>query len=284
MRSRFGSALAGAVILCCAASVGCGAVSPAPAQTSPGAPSVSGQRSSVASSEPSQAPAAIPSRVPLSGRTIVIDPGHTGGWSAKWGYRKVPDGKGGHKACNSSGTATRSGYAEHAYNFAQAKALAKELRDRGAKVVLTRNDDTTRTDQLCVNHRADLANDLKADLFISIHADGNLGKTHRGFHIIVSAAMQGGKLVMAESKLLAKKLRAAIEAKTPMPRSNYIGGGTGLSFRSDLGTLNFATRPAVMIEMGNMMNSADAKLFASASYRSVAAVALANGIAVRLSG
>jgi N-acetylmuramoyl-L-alanine amidase len=214
----------------------------------------------------------------LAGRTIVIDPGHTGAWTSKWGYRKVPDGNGRTKACNSSGTATNAGYSEHAYNLAQAKALAAELRSRGATVLLNRTTDTARSDKLCVNHRADLLNTGSADLLISIHADGNLGKGHRGFHIIVSTVMQGGKAVIAKSKTLAKDLRSALQTETPMPRSNYIGKGTAYSFRSDLGTLNFAKRPAVMLEMGNMRNATDAKLFTSSAFRTKAAKALADGV------
>jgi N-acetylmuramoyl-L-alanine amidase len=63
-----------------------------------------------------------------------------------------------------------------------------------------------------------------------------------------------------------------------MPRSNYIGKGTAFSVRSDLGTLNFARVPAVMMEMGNMRNAKDAKLFTSPAWRSKAATALADGI------
>lgn len=205
----------------------------------------------------------------------MIDPGHNGGWTAKFGYRKVPDGNGHRKACNSSGTTTRGGYSEHAYNWAQAKALAKVLRERGATVRLTRDDDNGQGP--CVNERASLANSLKADLLISLHADGNTGKTHRGFHVIVSPVMHGGKAVYAKSRTLAEDLRDSVQ-KAGMPRSNYIGKGTAFSVRSDLGTLNFADVPAVMMEMGNMMNAADAGLFTSASWRGRAATALADGI------
>ena len=219
-----------------------------------------------------------PTAGPLAGKLVVIDAGHTGGWSSAWGTQKVPNGTGGTKPCNSSGTATRSGYAEHSYNFDQAGALAAALRDRGAKVVLNRNDDTTATDELCVNHRADKANERAADLLISLHADGNLGSGHRGFHIIVSTVMKGGAGVMAQSKALAKDLRSSLESGTDLPRSNYIGGGTAYSFRSDLATLNFSERPAVMMEMGNMMNASDAAAFSSPRERKRIAAALADGI------
>lgn len=208
----------------------------------------------------------------------MIDPGHTGAWTSTWGYHKVPDGRGGMKACNSSGTATRSGYAEHDYTLAQAQALATVLRQQGATVKLTRSNDTTRSDDLCVNHRADLANESKADVFVSIHADGNLGKTHRGFHVISSSTMRGGRQTIKQSKELAVDIRDHLEQSGAMPRSNYIGSGTGLNTRSDLGTLNFSQRPAVLIEMGNMMNRQDADKFAAASWRATAATAVAAGI------
>ncbi|MCE1174720.1 MAG: N-acetylmuramoyl-L-alanine amidase [Propionibacteriales bacterium] len=220
---------------------------------------------------------------PLAGRTIVIDPGHTGGWTKKWGYHKVPNGHGGTKACNSSGTATNRGYAEHAYNFAQAQALATALRAQGATVLLTRTDDRTASNKLCVNHRADLLNNTPADLLISLHADGNLGKKHRGFHVIVSTVMKGGAGVISASKTLATDVRNALQTQTSMPRSNYIGHGTAYSFRSDLGTLNFARHPAVMIEMGNMRNATDARLFTSPSFRTQAAAAITSAVVTFLS-
>ena len=53
-------------------------------------------------------------------------------------------------------------------------------------------------------------------------------------------------------------MRAAFRAGTGMPYSNYTGGGTAETHRSDIGGLNLSTRPAVMIETGNMRSSVDA--------------------------
>ena len=55
--------------------------------------------------------------LPLAGRTVVLDPGHNGGNGAARGEvtRQVPDGRGGTKACNTTGTSTDAGYAEHAF-------------------------------------------------------------------------------------------------------------------------------------------------------------------------
>lgn len=218
-------------------------------------------------------------KLALAGRTIVIDPGHNGVWTRKL-LRKVPSGNGRTKACNSSGTASNAGYSEHAYNWSQANALAKELRSRGAKVRFTRTDD--KGSGPCVNLRSKLANELQADALISIHADGSLGRNDRGFHVIVSSSMVGGAKMESASTNLAKAIRTELEGQTSMPRSTYIGKGTGLSFRNDLGTLNLSKRTAVMLEMGNMRNPSDARLLASASFRAQAASAIADGITATL--
>ncbi len=260
-------------------------------QAASGAPTTSAPVSVAAASTPSVAttmpgasatPAPTPTTTarPLSGRTIVIDPGHNGVWTRRE-LRKVPSGNGRTKACNSSGTASNAGYPEHAYTWSQAKALAKVLRARGARVRLTRPND--HGEGPCVNLRSKLANDLLADALISIHADGSFARGARGFHVIHSPTMAGGTRVEEKSLALAKRIRHALETETPLPRSTYIGGGTALNSRDDLGTLNLSLRPAVLVEMGNMRNATDAALLDSAAFRTAAATALADAIQAYLS-
>ena len=251
------------------------ASTPPPAAPSP----TSASATPIGSATPSPTPTPTPTQRALAGRTIVIDPGHNGVWTKRL-RRLVPSGNGRTKPCNSSGTASNAGYPEHAYNWAQANALAGELRARGAKVRLTRSDDVSSGP--CVNLRSKLANDLDADALVSIHADGSLGRKDRGFHVIVSTTMAGGATVEAASAKLAKQLRGAIETGTKMPRSTYIGKGTALSFRNDLGTLNLSERPAVMLEMGNLRNAADAELLGSPKFRERAASAIVDGLVAAL--
>jgi N-acetylmuramoyl-L-alanine amidase len=61
--------------------------------------------------------------------------------------------------------------------------------------------------------------------------------------------------------------------------ANYIAGGDGLDFRSDLGTLNLSNIPTVMVELGNMRNPRDAHRMTSRSGRATYARGLA--LAVR---
>lgn len=215
----------------------------------------------------------------LDGRVIVVDPGHNGIYRKAVNRKLVPAGNGKTKNCNSSGTSTNAGFAEHKFNWKVAYRLVGELRARGAKVILTRPNNSGTGP--CVNERAAIGNKALADLVVSIHADGSYAKAARGFHLIISKTMVGGSGVEASSKALALALRKTI-AKTGMPRSTYIGHGTALSLRSDIAGLNLSRIPSVMLEAGNMRNSKDARLFTDLSFRKKLAKALADGVEASL--
>lgn len=211
-------------------------------------------------------------RGPLWGRTIVVDPGHNGRAVAAINSRQVPDGRGGHKACNTTGTASNSDYSEHAHNWAVAGQLTKQLRQRGASVVLTRPSDIGVGP--CVDERAAIGNRARADLVLSIHADGAAASA-RGFHIIRSEARAGGSRVTARSTRLATLTRDSFAAATRLPRSTYLGGGTAITPRRDIAGLNLSTVPGVMLEAGNMRNATDAALLRSPAFRAKEAAGLA---------
>lgn len=216
----------------------------------------------------------------LTGRIIVVDPGHNGIYRKAVNRKLVAAGFGKKKACNSSGTATNAGFAEHNFNWKVATDLVAQLRARGATVVLTRPNDSGTGP--CVNERAAIGNRVKADLVVSIHADGSYARGARGFHLIISNTMVGGSAVEARSRALALDLRSRISKQTDMPRSTYIGRGTALSTRSDIAGLDLSKVPAVMLEAGNMRNKADAKLLTSAAWRLRLAHALADGVVAAL--
>jgi N-acetylmuramoyl-L-alanine amidase len=232
-------------------------------------------------SSPTSTPAATRS---LKGRVIVIDPGHNGGNGSHTSTinRVVNAGNGIRKACNTTGTQSRSGYSEHAYTFDLAQRLATVLRGRGATVVLTRSDDLGVGP--CIDQRAAAANRANAAVLLSIHADGNLSPSARGFHVIRSTSMDGGTTVTSRSARLALAVRSAFRSGTPMPSSTYLGGGTALTPRRDIGTLNLSRVPGVMIETGNLRHPTDAALMASPAFRAKAATALAEGIGAYLAG
>ena len=206
----------------------------------------------------------------LAGKVVVIDPGHGGKYSSAQ-TRLVPAGNGRMKACNTSGTAGPDGYPEHAFTFDVATRLAAVLRARGATVVMTRTDDASLGP--CIDQRAAVGNQAGAALVISIHAD-SAPTSARGFHVIHSTTMVGGDAVEATSLAAAKRAVSLLDG-TGMPRSTYIGGGTALSPRDDIGGLNLSQRPGIMVEAGNMANRADLALQESPAWRQRLAEALA---------
>lgn len=220
------------------------------------------------------APAGLPA---LAGKTITIDPGHNGrNWAHPAEINRLVDAGTLHKACDTTGTSTASGYAEPAFTFDVALRLRAILRAAGAHVVLTRTSNAGWGP--CITERAAIGNRAQADAAISIHADGGPG-SGRGFHVIYPPSIRGLTGDIAKpSRCLALAMRSAYRAGTGMPYATYLGS-SGLSVRSDLGGLNLSDVPKVFVETGNMRNRADARLLASPAFRQRIARALASGLA-----
>lgn len=230
-----------------------------------------------ASAEASPAPARAKGvAAPLSGKVVVIDPGHNG---ANYRNPKAVNRKVNvltqWKPCDTTGTSTDSGYSEAAFTWDVSTRLAKILKSRGATVKLTRHDNNGVGP--CITERAAIGNKAKADAAISVHADGSAPANH-GFHVIMPKKI-GGPVdpVVGDSRELGLAVRSAFEKGTGLPYSNYIGS-KALSFRNDLGGLNLSTVPKIFIEAGNMRNAAEAAKFRDPAFRQRIALALANGM------
>ncbi|WP_414936935.1 N-acetylmuramoyl-L-alanine amidase [Amycolatopsis sp. cmx-11-51] len=234
---------------------------------------------SVPSSSAPQPPP--PTSQPKTGKVVVLDPGHNGGNASKPGEinKQVPAGRGKRKPCNTTGTATNSGYPEHAFTWDVSQRISQALTAKGIRVVLTRRNDTGVGP--CVDERAAIGNDAQADAVVSIHADGSHSEGAHGFHVAYSApplnAQQG-----EPSTKLATALRDGIRAGG-FPTSTYLGSN-GLAPRADLGGLNLSTRPAALIECGNMRNAAEAAAMSSEEGRQQYAAVIAKAIADYLGG
>lgn len=205
----------------------------------------------------------------LAGKTIVIDPGHSNGQHLT---NKVPDGRGGSKACNTSGTATNSGYSEHTANWEVALILQAELQEKGATVHLTKKDD--HADKVCVDRRGQIPNEKHADAFLSIHANGSQSSAPHGFFVMVSNpplnSAQG-----EPSRKLARAVSEGLRGAGLTPSTIF---GADPAPRSDLATLNFAKVPAVMVELGEMRNPQDAQRLSSPQGQQQYASGLAKGL------
>ena len=266
---------AGALLLAgCTGGPGSGASSGAGGTTSPGPPTASatagasGERGS-GGTQPGGGGG------PVAGSPVVVlDPGHNGGNAAHPAQigRLVTDGRGGHKPCNTTGTATDAGYPEHAFNFDVALRTERALEAAGVRVVLTRPDDAGVGP--CVDVRGTAGQRADAAAVIAIHADG-AAASGSGFHVALAApplnTAQAG-----QAHVLGAALRDAFRG-AGFHDSTYLGD-KGISLRPDLAGLNLATRPAALVECANMRNPADAAVVSSADGRQRYATALATGI------
>ncbi|MET7688329.1 N-acetylmuramoyl-L-alanine amidase [Streptomyces sp. NPDC005483] len=222
----------------------------------------------------------------LRGKVVVIDPGHnlTNFRHPAEINRKVDIGTN-RKECDTTGTSTNSGYAEAKFTLDVAHRLRTLLERQGATVKLTQ--DGGRPFGPCVDERARIGNKAKADAVVSIHADG-AGAGQRGYHVILPGRVHKGiadtRRIAAPSAELGKLIATDFGHATHTRPSNYIGHGTGLDTRTDLGGLNLSKVPKVFIECGNMRDSKDAALLTSKAWRQKAAQGISEGIVRFLRG
>ncbi|MFF0510319.1 N-acetylmuramoyl-L-alanine amidase [Streptomyces sp. NPDC004250] len=270
------------------------------ARTSSAAPSDGAASASDDAKEPADAspsaggkPTASPSESapagasgPLKGKVVVIDPGHNPGNFQHTSEinRKVNVGT--HwKECDTTGTATNAGYPEAKFTLDVAHRLRTLLEEQGATVKLTQDGD--RSFGPCVDERARIGNEADADAAISIHADGS-GAGNRGFHVILPGAVHDGdadtRAIVAPSAELGERVAGNFLRATGSAPSNYVGDGTGLVTRTDLGGLNLSTVPKVFIECGNMRDDKDVAQLTSGTWRQKAAQGMSEGIVSFLRG
>lgn len=208
----------------------------------------------------------------IAGKIVFLDPGHNAVNDSSIS-RQVPTGRGGTKDCQASGTSTDDGYAEHAFAWETTLRIRQALTALGVRTAMSRGDDASAGP--CVDERAAMANSLRPDAVISIHADGGPA-SGRGFHVLYSSPplndVQAGPSVR-----LATIMKDQLQASGLVP-STYIGTG-GLNPRSDIAGLNLAQFPSVLVELGNMKNPADSALMKTPEGRQKYADAVVRGIA-----
>ena len=243
---------------------------PTPAESTTGSPTTSATTTPATTPPAAPAPTTPPAPAPV----VVLDPGHNGGNAAhpEVVNAPVPDGTGGTKPCNTTGTETDAGFPEHAFTWDVALRMRDRLTAAGVTVVLTREDDAGVGP--CVDVRGQLAGQVGAAAFVGIHGDG-AGAGGRGFHVITSSLDLAGPEVAAGSTALASAVRDAMTAVEPV--STYTGSD-GLDARPDLAGLNLNAVPAVYVECGNMRNAADAALMSDPAGRDAIAAQLTAGV------
>jgi len=255
--------------------------SAAPASGTSAAPSASAHSPSPSVTDDGKRPSGGAASGPLAGKVVVIDPGHNPGnfQHAAEINRKVDIGTN-FKECDTTGTSTNDGYTEARFTLDVAHRLRALLEKQGATVKLTHDGDSPAWGP-CVDQRARIGNDAHADAAVSIHADGS-AEGNRGFHVILPGSVHTGaadtRRIVGPSHDLGTRIAGNFLRDTDEPPSNYLGNGTGLVTRTDLGGLNLSTVPKVFIECGNMRDSKDAALLTSGAWRQRAAQGISEGI------
>lgn len=214
-------------------------------------------------------------------KRIVLDAGHGG---------------------NDPGAIGRSGLKEKDVNLDIVKRLAKILKDRGAEVIVTRQSDRFVT----LPGRVDIANDAKADLFISIHSNANRVRSLNGFEVYyitpstsdsrrASSAAQDGlpditRGSVASSSFNLKAILWDMINTNNRAESIELARQICRSINRDLDTkvlgikaANFhvlrGTRmPAVLIEIGFLSNSGEERLLKNGYYRQQIAESIEKGV------
>ncbi|WP_019546070.1 N-acetylmuramoyl-L-alanine amidase [Streptomyces sulphureus] len=225
----------------------------------------------------------------LDGRTVVLDPGHHPGNRdhAREINRQVDMGEG-KKECDTTGTETEDGYAEAEFTLALAQRVERLLVSKGAEVVLVHSGGEKRGDVEwgpCVDERARIGNEARADAAVSLHADGAPADA-RGFHVILPGKVRtrgaDTRAIVAPSARLGRELASGFRAATGARPAEYIGDGSGLDTRKDLGGLNLSRVPKVFLECGNMRNARDAAQLSSPAWQKRAAAGVADGLTAYL--
>ena len=151
------------------------------------------------------------------------------------------------------------GFYEKTVNLSVATKIASQLKQRGVKAIMTRGSDTF----VELEDRAAIGNRYDADLFVSIHADSSPSSSTRGFTMYVARSASWSSR------------RAASAISKSMARTGLKSRGTQ---RADFRVLVRTRGPAVLIELGYLSNSSEAKLLRDNSFQNRLAQAIASGI------
>ncbi|WP_454195876.1 N-acetylmuramoyl-L-alanine amidase [Nocardia sp. Marseille-Q1738] len=220
----------------------------------------------------------------LAGRTVFLDPGHQGSNHSENLARPVGDGRGGTKDCQTTGMNTINGVPEHTINWNVSQMVKTALEGLGARVVLSRQDDTGWGG--CIDDRANAATQSGAAVAVSIHADSAPAE-YRGFHLIVPELPVPNAIVnqvQSGAGLAASQAVRDAYRQAGFVSANYGGVTDGMQTRKDVAGPALTAVPLVFLEMGNGANPEDAALLETAQGQLKHAIALTTGLVGYLLG
>lgn len=216
----------------------------------------------------------------LGVRTVVIDPGHGG---------------------SKPGTIGRSGLQEKEINLAVALSLKKLLEDQaGIQAVLTRESDV----DVGLDDRTVIANQKRADLFVSIHANAHRDRRRGGVEtfflnispdpsVIELAAAENAtstknvgqmrtileKIVQNSKIQESKRLAEAIQTNLVKALARDLPGIPSLGVKGGpFWVLIGGEMPSVLVEISHLSNAKEEAKLKTRRYRDLAAQGIYDGI------
>jgi len=185
---------------------------------------------------------------------VIIDPGHGG----------------------SDMGATRDSFVESKIVLAIADKLKADLEKQNMQVTLTREDDS----HLSLQQRVQMANEKKADLFLSLHANWSRSKQVSGFEFYF-ASQQNQTHAANETHLtkpndIVEKIkndltllgRQKLSLEFSQQAQQQIADQKSVIRRAPFYVIENTSMPAVLIEVGFISNRREAKQLASPEYQS----------------
>ena len=236
--------------------------SPAPSTAAPTQPSTTAP-----TQPPTEAPTQPPTEAPRK-KLIVIDAGH----QAKANYDKEPLGPGAAelKTKVSSGTqGVATGLEEYRLNLMVAEKLRQILEDRGYETVMIR---TTHDVNISNAERAQIANELQADAFIRIHANGSDNPQTNGILTICQTKNNPYNSRLYDASYLLSQQVLDEMAEATGAKRLYVWETDTMS------GINWCQIPVTIVEMGFMSNEAEDRKMATDAYQTLLAQGIANGI------
>lgn len=194
-------------------------------------------------------------------KVIVIDPGHNFG------------GDDGAYATNNGVT-----YVERDLNMQVAVKLKAKLETQGYKVIMTRNPSDRETVEVSESlaKRVNIANNLKADLFVSIHHN-SASQAASGVEVYYSSRPQDEAFGSGYSDLrLSTSMSLASSISSSM--ANNTGAINRGARDGNLFVCRNTSMPAVLIECGFITNPNEAQKLAASYYQDLEADAIVNAI------
>jgi N-acetylmuramoyl-L-alanine amidase len=198
---------------------------------------------------------------------VVIDPGHQE--KADLSLEPIAPGASRKKVKVTGGVSgVVTGVPEHQLVLYLSIKLEKKLTESGVEVILTRK---TSGVNISNKARAEIANQVKADLFIRIHANGSLNSSERGILTLYPAKTTWTSSIYPLSR------KAALLVQRELVKTTQ-AEDKGIKERKDITGFNWSKVPVILVEVGFLTNPEEDRRLNEVAYQAKIVEGLRRGI------